>query len=232
MAMLLWNLAGTLLVLMTGMAWYRKLYNARPSLPPEEADLDQMAPYPDTKIKGTPKHHITMGLRTLDRQNWLTVDRGYKEQHQTRMELLHKKRSIVVQCLPKAEEACNEALHQVTEFLCNRYPAIFKTENTVAGPVIENKGTHETFFVGKFTNGMSPLAVASILTMEDLTILLQTKEGDHYIGAPASYAPIGWSADRAMGLIVSKMHGPVPQWQERPENAVNKYLPFHTLFPR
>jgi hypothetical protein len=87
--------------------------------------VDCLAPYPDAKIKGKTNYRITMDLKSLDRQNWLTVDQNYKEQHQIRKELLLRQPEMMVQCLPEAVHACEEALQQIAEFLCGRYPLMF-----------------------------------------------------------------------------------------------------------
>lgn len=121
-----------------------------------------------------------MNLKALDKVNWLTVDKNYKQQHNIRTEFLHKDRSMMVQCLPQADEACAEALEKITSFLCERYPAMFNMERSNSGLIIQNKETGETFSTGK-DNGMSPLEIASRLTMEDLTILLKNENGEHYM---------------------------------------------------
>lgn len=120
-----------------------------------------------------------MSLKALDKDNWLTVDKNYKKQHKIRTEFLHRDRSMV-QCLPEANEACAEALEEITAFLCERYPAMFSIKRSIAGLIIQNKETGETFSTRK-DNWMSPLEIASRLTMEDLTILLRNQNGEHYM---------------------------------------------------
>lgn len=181
MTMLWWNIGGILLVLLFCMAWSRTQLKPKSLLSKEKFDINRLDPYPDTKIKGKTKYRITMAMKALDQCNWLTVDKNYKEQHKIRTEFLDKYRTMIVQCLPQAEEACEEALHTITAFLCNRYPDLFEIESSIVGSMVKNKETGETFPVGSFSKGLSPLEIASRLTMEDLTILLKNEEGKHYM---------------------------------------------------
>lgn len=147
---------------------------------PARFDLEKLAPYPNEKIKGFEKHRIRMSLKKMDRINWLTVDKNYKALHSIRKELLKTQRRKMVQCLPEAKDVCQEALHEVSKFLCKRYPAMFEMDN--AEKIIRNKEVGEQFQLSNGWNeSMPPLEMAARLAMDDFTIILRNEEGMHYM---------------------------------------------------
>ena len=148
-------------------------------LQPAECDLERMKPYPDDPIKGREKYRITMGLRKADKENWLTIDNKYMEEHWVRDGLLKDEREKVYQCLPESQEACEETLEEVAGFLCKKYPQMFEKIRTVNGPAIHNKKTGEKFQRGNSKYGMEPLEMAVRLAMEDFSILLQNADGEY-----------------------------------------------------
>lgn len=146
----------------------------------DEYDATRMPPYPSEPIKGREKFHITMGLRKLDEWNWLTVDKNYMKEHEVRDALLRDERENVFQCLPESKEACAEALEDVVNFLCKRFPGMFEQKKRGSDTEIHNKKTGEKFVFGS-NNTMEPLEIAVRLTMEDLSILMKNDEGEYYL---------------------------------------------------
>lgn len=148
------------------------------------ADLKGMAPYPAQPIKGRERYRIMMDIRKLDSQNWLTLDKNYMEEHRVRDHLLREKKGTVLQCLPESVEACQEALEQVSNFLCQRFPSIFQTEIVDSKPSIRNRMTGEMFEIGGTAlneKATDALEAAVRLTMEDLSILMKNDEDEYYL---------------------------------------------------
>lgn len=146
----------------------------------EYDDATRMPPYPSEPIKGREKFRITMGLRKLDEWNWLTVDKNYMKEHQVRDALLRDERDNVFQCLPESKEACAEALEEVVNFLCERFPGMFEQRKCGSDTEVHNKKTGEMFVFGS-NNTMEPLEIAVRLAMEDLSILMKNDEGEYYL---------------------------------------------------
>ncbi|KAJ5885844.1 hypothetical protein N7504_011680 [Penicillium tannophilum] len=185
-----------------------------------------MAPYPAQPIRGRERYRIMMDVRRLDTHNWLTLDKNYMDEHRVRDRLLREKRDNVLQCLPESLVACQEALEEVSEFLCERFPGMF--EKTVQGSDtwIENKATKEKFNIsGQATvNSTDALEAAVRLTMEDLSVLMINDDGEYYLAASASLFPTGWTVDQRIGWTISQMHEPVPLWHQQVANSVSKFL--------
>ncbi|PGH28230.1 hypothetical protein AJ80_00121 [Polytolypa hystricis UAMH7299] len=188
-----------------------------------ERDPEKMDPYPPGQIKGKPKYCVTMGLKKLDKQNWLTIDGAYTEQHELRDGLFRDQRRKVLTCLPSAAAACEEAMQEVVAFLCGQYPTMFQKETGSGGEMIKNMKTGEAFAMGD-SKQMEPLEIAARLAMEDLSVLLPNDDGEYYMSATASLFPIGWAAEDRVGSSISEMHAPVPLWHKQVGKAVNKFM--------
>lgn len=149
---------------------------------PSGNDLKRMTPYPAQPIKGRERYRVMMDVRKLDVQNWLTVDKNYIDEHQIRSQLLSQEKHKVLQCLPESYDACLEALEEVVEFLCMRFPNVFAKKTSGDETTVCNKMTGESFvFGGKHNAHIDPLEIAVRLTMEDLSILLKNEDDEYYL---------------------------------------------------
>lgn len=148
------------------------------------SDLKRMAPYPAQPIRGREKYRIMMDIRRLDAQNWLTLDKNYIDEHRVRDRLLREKRDQVLQCLPESDEACQETLVEVSEFLCQRFPSMFHRIVQDKESWIENRATKEKFNITNQTKAgdiTDALEAAVRLTMEDLSVLMINEDGEYYL---------------------------------------------------
>ncbi|KAJ5167396.1 uncharacterized protein N7482_006177 [Penicillium canariense] len=185
-----------------------------------------MAPYPAQPIKGRERYRIMMDIRKLDVQNWLTLDQNYMEEHRVRDDLLREKREKVLQCLPESQDACQEALGEVSDFLCDRFPNMFQKVVQDGNCFIRNRMTGEQFDIGGAPGGetIDALEAAVRLTMEDLSILMMNEDGEYYLAASASLFPTGWTVEERIGWTISRLHQPVPLWHQHVASSVSKFL--------
>ncbi|TVY33277.1 hypothetical protein LSUB1_G005867 [Lachnellula subtilissima] len=162
---------------------------------------------------------ISMGLKRLEKSNWLTVDAHYTSEHQVRNYLLRTSHPNVIQCLPGSEAACHEVLSIAVNFLITRFPDHF----TMEGETITNHIANESFLVG--LDCPNPLEVAARLAMEDFNILMKNSEtGEYHLQASATLFPAGWKLQERIGTTMANLHGPVPNWKEKMGGAVNRYF--------
>ncbi|CAG8153220.1 unnamed protein product [Penicillium olsonii] len=192
-----------------------------------QSDVKRLAPYPAQPIKGRDRYRVMMDIRRLDVHNWLTLDKNYMDEHRVRTQLLEEKRGKVIQCLPESLESCQEALEEVSDFLCERFSTAFTMSTHNNQKIIENRMTGDKFAV----SGRNPkeglteaLEAAVRLTMEDLSILMMNEEGEYYLAASASLFPTGWTVNQRIGWTISQLHGPVPLWHQQVANSVSKFL--------
>ncbi|PLB37409.1 heme-dependent oxidative N-demethylase family protein [Aspergillus candidus] len=187
-------------------------------------DIKHIAPYPAQPIRGRERYRVMMDVRKLDAQNWLTIDKNYMNEHHIRSQLLQQEKSKVLQCLPESHDGCVEALDEVVEFLCERFPNMFQRKKSGPETVVYNKMTGETFVFGGDNHQMDPLEIAVRLTMEDLSVLLKNEDDEYYLAASASLFPVGWTVQERIGWTISKLHNPVPLWHQHVANSVSKFL--------
>jgi len=122
-----------------------------------------------------------MGLRKLDAENWLTIDKNYLSEHRIRDNLLRNERENVYQCLPESEAACKELMEEVVDFLCERYPTLFEKKSYFFGSQVHNKKTGEKYYFGGRHSSMEPLEIAARLAMEDLSVLMRNDQDEYYL---------------------------------------------------
>jgi len=123
---------------------------------------------------------MTMGIRKMPEDEWLVIDNLYDEEQQLRRNLIATDPNGVMQCLPGAQRACEEALAYVVNFLIHRYPSQFKLLKGRPGFIL-NGITNRTFKISK-PYEQHPLEVAAQLSMEDINLLLPgvgKEEGDY-----------------------------------------------------
>ncbi|KAJ5099896.1 hypothetical protein N7532_006897 [Penicillium argentinense] len=195
--------------------------------PDDPSNVKRLAPYPAQPIKGRERYRVMMDIRKLDSQNWLTLDKNYMEEHRVRDHLLREKREQVLRCLPESLEACREALEEVSDFLCQRFPNMFQKVSHNDQKFIQNCMTGERFDIGGSPAGernTDALEAAVRLTMEDLSILMLNNEGEYYLAASASLFPTGWTVQERIGWTISQLHAPVPLWHQQVSNSVSKFL--------
>ncbi|KAJ5232121.1 hypothetical protein N7468_005077 [Penicillium chermesinum] len=175
-------------------------------------DVKGMAPYPAQPIRGRERYRVMMDIRKLDVANWLTLDKNYMEEHR---------------CLPESRDGCQEALEEVSQFLCERFPSAFHKTTEGDESVIENRMTGEKFNVTQQAasgNSTDALEAAVRLTMEDLSVLMLNEDGEYYLAASASLFPTGWTVSERIGWTISRLHEPVPLWHQQVANSVSKFL--------
>ena len=131
--------------------------------------------------KGIRKYNMNMGIRKLDREDWLRVDENFCSEHKIRSELLDNQKDKVLQCLPGSEDACLEALEVVVKCLTEKFPTTFqRSKSSSAGDHVHIVETGETFHIKAPFDDLEPLEIAARLTMEDLNILNKEWESGEY----------------------------------------------------
>lgn len=163
--------------------------------------LQDVKPYQFPPLKERSSTKMAMGLKRLDVENWLTLDQNYLPEHNLRCDLLKNKKANVIKCLKGSEDACYEV--QFGE------------------PAIYNHLTDETSLVGR--KCPNPLEVAAKLAMEDFNILIKNPvTGEYHLQASATLFPAGWKIQERIGYSMARLHGPVPKWQEKLGDHVNR----------
>lgn len=173
--------------------------------------------FPPLQPKTSPR--TSMGLKRLEKSNWLTIDSYYTSEHRIRNHLLKTSRQNVIQCLPGSEAACHEVLSIAVNFLTTRFSDHF----TVEGQTVHNNIANESFVIGSACP--NPLEVAARLAMEDFNVLMKNPEtSEYHLQASATLFPAGWKLQERIGTTMANLHGPVPGWKQNIGGSVNRYV--------
>lgn len=183
--------------------------------------LQDVKPYQFPPLRERTSTKMAMGLKRLDIENWLTLDSNYLPEHELRGNLLKSRNANVIQCLPGSEAACREVLDLVSLFMTTRFPQHFSMINTSKGPAVHSLLTEEIFLVGP--DCPNPLEIAAKIAMEDLNLLIKDPlTGEYHLKASATLFPAGWKIQERIGFSMARLHGPVPKWQEKLGDHVNR----------
>lgn len=152
-------------------------------LPP---DFNKIVPYQGLPIKDAPKwphfwkpgvFQMTMGLKKLDPNNWLTFDSEWEAEHRQKLEWVNgKMRDEVVRILPGADDSCEELLQIVVAYITKRFPCMFQLE----GNDIHIVPTGERYRI-KAPYERRPMELVGLLAMDDFYILHKGEMDLYYL---------------------------------------------------
>lgn len=102
----------------------------------EQDDCGDGSHFPDIDFTNEPieqadelhqRHeYSSFGLTKIDGTKWLSIEPESNEQASCRARLLDEQRRACVWILPAAEDACEEALQEVSTLLINVYPTLYE----------------------------------------------------------------------------------------------------------
>ncbi|KAH8592744.1 hypothetical protein B0O99DRAFT_596901 [Bisporella sp. PMI_857] len=186
-------------------------------------DITKTPPYPYRPWR-VGKFHMTMGIRKMPEDDWLSLDNLYVEEQTFRNKLIRERKDAVYQCLPASNEAIEETLEYIVKYLTKRYPTYFF--HPKGNPhFIQNSLTGKTFKIS-VPFEQHPLEVAAQLVMEDINILMEGSgsDTDYYLMASFSMGPAGWDIQERIGFPLRRIHYPVPMWQQKLRKPMDKFF--------
>lgn len=194
-------------------------------------------PYPNwsvTETKPLPyrpfrwgPYHITMGLRSMQWDEWIELDNHYMRYHDDKKRRIEERGS---KCSytdpdPRVFAGAVELLEELSEYLSERYPSMFrKTESGV-----DNVVTNESFNVKELTmNGVKedPMQLCARLTQDDLAIMYEKEDGQYYLLAGSILLAGFWRLEDKLGMPLSEIHtsGDVPGYKEKLEKGMMNFF--------
>ncbi|KAL6707516.1 hypothetical protein ACN47E_004086 [Coniothyrium glycines] len=165
--------------------------------------------------------HLRLGLSMVDREDWLRIDNAYIEYHSMRDSILARAQPECIQFLREADDACEELLQEVVDFLVTKYPEHFSVRKRQRRRYIRNELTQEDFSLDR-PHEHHPLEICARLATEDFQILTR---GDFtmqwYLQASATLFPAGHLMRRHLGksldAIVNDTQSAITIWKDFPE---------------
>lgn len=161
-------------------------------------------------------NHCTEALQKLDKDYWLELESSYRERIRQRQALFARHGRRVLQALPGSELARKELVEVVVHFLCARYPRLFQLINgkTLVNRILDTEHDLAT---------AEPLHVLLDNVPEDFAIMLRHhKTGRYHFRAGVICSAVGWHLGQKIGLGLSAIHRPVPDYRDKIELSVDR----------
>lgn len=182
----------------------------RPSPPPyPNWDLQTTKPLPYRPFRHGPKYNITLGLRTMNWDEWIELDNEYPRFHADKARRIRERgdKCCKTEDDPRVFDGAVELLEELADYLPQRYPGLF--EATEFG--IRNLYSGEMFDVRKevlTVDGRkeNPMMLAARLVQDDLAIMFEREDGAYYLSAGAILLAGFWRLEDKFGMALSEIH--------------------------
>lgn len=190
-------------------------------------------PYPDWSVETTkplpyrafrygPKYNVTMGLRTVQFDDWIQLDNHYPRFHADKARRIAERGDKCCRTAPEAYPAAVELLEELTEYLTARYPSLYK--RTDVG--LDNLWSGETFNIVERPLKEDPIIMCARLVQDDLALMLERPDGQYYLLSGAVLLAGFWRLEDKVGMPLSEIHtsGDVPQYKEKLERGMMSFF--------
>jgi dimethylamine monooxygenase subunit A len=178
---------------------------------------------------------LRMGLQVLPAEQWIEIGADFSAQLAEKRKLLAARHDDVMQALPQARLASEEALKFLLDHLRRYFPGRFALR-TLRGIGIDGKWDFSQL-------SLHPLEHATSLVQEDFCILQaddktsddKTSDDTYRLTAGAVCFPSNWRLSDKIGRALVDVHGPVPGYAEKlsgPVDRVFKNLAADTIMAR
>lgn len=181
-------------------------------------DLHKTKPLPYRPFRYGPVYHTTMGLRTVQPENWIELDNQYPKFHADKAARIAERGEKCIMVAPEAAEASVELLKELMDYLPARYPSLFR--RTAVG--IENLWSGESFDISSLTGTgtegrRKAMEMAARLVQDDLVLMMERPDEQYYLVAGAVLLPGFWRLTDKFGMSLAELHtsGDVPQYQQK-----------------
>ncbi|EDX85476.1 hypothetical protein S7335_3177 [Synechococcus sp. PCC 7335] len=176
---------------------------------------------PFVGTKGRP----AMGLRPLNIEDWIEIDKDFVSQLRYKAWLLaHRYEDVFVSSV-ESQAAQQECLDLLTEHLVQHFPDVYQIMGdrqakgeAIAPSTITNIRTKQTWHFSDFS--LVPLDLAARLVQEDLCLMLPTKAG-YQLAAASVCFPLRWKLKEKLSQPISQIHHRVPGYTNKLARPVN-----------
>ena len=166
---------------------------------------------------------IFLGIQKRLRQDWIRIDFGYLDRIAERRALIERIPEYTIGAGPLVNPAIEELYSEILlDYLPRRYPTIFCQHDKA----IHNKLTGESYPLS--LQGLSPERMLELLGVnveEDFYFMCpDPSDGEFRLRGYIACFPGGFFSPERLGQSVREIHQPVPGYEERLGNSVDKYF--------
>lgn len=200
---------------------------------PSTYQTPKPSPYPDWSIETTkplpyrafrygPKYNVTMGLRTIQPEDWIQLDNHYPRYHADKARRIAERGAKCCRTLPEAYPAALELLEELTEYLPARYPTLYR--RTAVG--LDNLWSGETFDITERPLKEDPIQMCARLVQDDLALMIERPDGQYYLLSGAVLLAGFWRLEDKVGMPLAEIHtsADVPQYREKLERGMMSFF--------
>ena len=164
---------------------------------------------------------LSMGIRTLDLDDWLVLDDRYADELDLKRRLLSERSDDVFAARPDALDASTEVLELITAWLATHHPDLHPPPSE---PVVGSGSLSQDPATGSGAGGQRhPLDVAGRMVQEDLCVLVE-HDGRYRLEAASLCFPSHWRLHEKLGRSLAAIHAPVPHYSEELEAKVDRFF--------
>ncbi|CZT13400.1 uncharacterized protein RAG0_16912 [Rhynchosporium agropyri] len=194
----------------------------RPTAPPAPNwNVHTTKPNPYRPFRHGP-YHITMGLRTMNWDEWIELDNHYLKFHADKAKRIEERGSKCSYTDPSAFSGAIELLEELTSYLPQRYPSLYKS--TPVG--MDNLLTGESFNIVERPLIEDPMQMAARMTQDDLAIMFEKEDGQYYLLAGSILLAGFWKLEDKFGMALSEIHASadVPGYKTKLEKGMMNFF--------
>ncbi|KAG6865724.1 hypothetical protein C0991_012370 [Blastosporella zonata] len=198
------------------------------------------------------EYHVTMGIRSMPWDEWIELDNEFEKYFRIRENRIRTRAETVIKVLPdnpgvvsSGADAAIETVHEISEYLSQRFPATFSVErhspDTHAphpgwgglSPVksIKIKPLEVSYTLPLHVNdgenaAVRALEIASLLVQEDLALMIEGSDGKYYFQSGAITVAGFWRIGDKIGLPLDEIHttGSVPRYKEKLQTSMERFF--------
>jgi hypothetical protein len=184
--------------------------------------IENTKPLPYRAFRYGPKYNVTMGLRSIQPEEWIELDNQFPKYHAEKAARIAERGSKCVATHPDAYPAAMELLQELVDYLPGRYPTLFK--RTAVG--IDNIWSGESFNIVETPLKEDPMAICARLVQDDLALMIEKPDGQYYLLAGAVLLAGFWRLSDKYGMSLADIHysGDVPHFKEKLETGMMKFF--------
>ncbi|KAL4977285.1 Alg9-like mannosyltransferase family-domain-containing protein [Aspergillus desertorum] len=185
-------------------------------------DVRTTKPIPYRPFRYGPNYFITMGLRSMKWDEWIELDNQYLRYHGDKSRRLMERGDKCCATAPEAWDAAIELLEELTAYLPERYPSMFRKTSTG----LANLLTSETFDITQRPLPEDPMAMCARLIQDDLALMIEKSDGEYYLIAGAILLAGFWRLSDKYGMRLSEIHtsADVPGYKEKLEKGIMNFF--------
>ena len=221
-----------------------KEYQPLKPTPVTDFQWDQIEPIKSYPFKNA-EYKLTMGIRTLDPQDWLLIEPTYKSRIETKSKILNNNhpdypstkdlRSSTLFSTPEAILAIKEFYGIVMNYMCDKYPTCFKIqedENLIYNLITNKKYPMPNSIDDVEFDSYQLQEFLAENIEEDFIILLKdpTREseengGNEYFFKAGVFAfAAGFNPIDRFNTPLSFIHHPIPGYESKLKISMNRFL--------